>query len=337
MFKGIYIRHEESRLMCPGRKIIGELGKYIELDIIPQDDTISQEELSKLISEYDIVFTGWGSLPLPISLAQNPGKLKYICNMTGHMKDWVSQEFIDSEKIVVTNWGDAPARKMAEGTLALLYTMLKQIPVHIKNVRDGAVLFEGSALSGAVEDAKIGLYGLGSIGKRFMEILLFLGAEVSYYDPYAVDVPQGAVKCETLKELFSTNQIISIHAGFCESTAYTVNAEMLALLPDNGIVINTARSGIIDEPALEKELISGRLRAGIDVYGEDDILPAIDSPLRHLDNVVFTAHKVGADLWTGEYGKLNYHEKVCVDNIKRFSEGLPLRNIMDTVKYSRST
>ncbi len=108
------------------------------------------------------------------------------------------------------------------------------------------------------------------------------------------------------------------------------------MLPDQGIVINTARGAIIDQAALFDELRSGRLRAGLDVLWPDD-LPA-DHQARQWENLIWTCHEFAGSPWPSEGAKgIVKHYRVHLDNIRAFVDGGPLQFVIDEVRYSRMT
>ena len=128
-----------------------------------------------------------------------------------------------------------------------------------------------------------------------------------------------------------------VHAGLSDETRGSVTAELLAKLPDNGIIINTARGGIIDQPALFAELEKGRLLAGLDVL-DPDRLPE-GHAAKQWPNAIFTAHNIGASTIEGVAGKaeLQPMHLVALENLKRHADGEPLKFEMDRVRYLRST
>jgi len=164
------------------------------------------------------------------------------------------------------------------------------------------------------------------------------GAYLRVFDPYVADLPEGCMRVDSLRELFAASSIIVVHAGQSDETRGTVSKEMLALLPDGGIVINTARGGIIDQDALFAELATGRLRAGLDVLDgpHGDALPP-EHPARQLENLLLTAHSVSASRWGGVNTQEKLMQDVCLDNIRRFLRGDALRFIMSKERYLRST
>ena len=85
------------------------------------------------------MLTGWGSAALLAAIVQNPGKLRYVCNITGALKGFVPKEIVESD-ILVSNWGDNPAVSVAEGAMALLLGKLKDFHEQVMTLRDGFLL-----------------------------------------------------------------------------------------------------------------------------------------------------------------------------------------------------
>jgi phosphoglycerate dehydrogenase-like enzyme len=110
----------------------------------------------------------------------------------------------------------------------------------------------------------------------------------------------------------------------------------MAKLPDQGIIINTARGAIIDQVALFDELKSGRLRAGLDVLWPDN-LPE-NHEARQWENLIWTCHQFSSIAWPSEgiAGELG-HYQIHLENIKAFSEGKPLQFVIDEIRYLRMT
>ena len=122
-------------------------------------------------------------------------------------------------------------------------------------------------------------------------------------------------------------------AALTEETRGTVTADLLARLPNGGIVVNVARGAIMAQDALFAELMSGRLRAGLDVL-EPDYLPP-GHPVRQLPNCILTCH-VGPENLLNP-APLGRNEEYCLDNLRRFAAGEPLRWVVDRQKLSRMT
>lgn len=313
---------------------LGELG---ELEIVENGARLPEEKLAARIRECEVLLTGWGSVTIPVSAAARPGRLRYVCNLTGTVRRYVPLEVIEAD-IPVTNWGDAPAGRVAEATLALLLAVLKNIPGRVEIIRSGGWRPPEGFRSASLASLDLGLYGCGVIARRFLAMLRPLAPTVRVFDPYAAELPEGVARAESLEELFSKSEAVVIGAALNDETAGTVTAELLARLPDGGVLINTARGEIVDQEAIFREVLSGRLRAGLDVLyeqpGEDPALPA-GHPARDCPNLILTAHALSKIDPAPE--KLQEMHRICLENIRRHLAGDPLRFVVDRVRYERST
>ncbi len=308
-----------------------------ELEIVENARGRSAGEIAGLIRGCDVLLVGWGSAPVPGEVAAEPGALRYVCSVTGTVRRTVPVEVIDAG-IPVTNWGDAPAGRVAEGALTLLLAVLKDLPGRTRTIREGGWEPGEEILSGLMEGLEVGVYGCGAIGRRFLDMLLPLGPGVRVFDPYAADLPEGVKRAESLEELFCKSEAVVIHAGLNDETRGAVTAELLAVLPDAGILINTARGEIVDQDALFRELESGRLRAGLDVLCEEPgVSPALpaDHPARKWPNLILTAHSLSKPYPASK--RLLPMHRLCLENVRAFAAGRPLRFTIDRTRYDRST
>ncbi len=328
--------HLEQLPFSGDRPLIREIRKLYDLDEIVLEPDYKEEDYANLIREYDVLLTMWSSPHVPNELADNPGKLKYICNITGEIGKWIDAPIVESPHITVTNWGDAPAFGVAEGAFALLQAVMKEIPLAIEHAKTNGISAHPDRQMCSLHFTRVGIYGMGVIGRKFVEFIRPYMPEMYAYDPYVENMPEGVTKVDSLEELFSKSQIIVIHAALCEETEGSVTKELLAMLPDYAILINTARGKIIDQDALIAELKAGRLRAGLDVMYPTD-WPEPDDEIRQLKNLIMTGHFVSDPVWGVDPEKLDFTSLNCLENLKRFSEGKPLKFIMDPTRYKRST
>lgn len=330
-----YLTHEFGP-QTPFHKILKE--KY-DYDMILLPDITPDSEKAELIRKYDVLLTDWFTVNTPEELADNPGNLKYICNITGGL-DHVPEKLVACEKIPVTNWGDAIGYILGDGTANLLMMMLKGMPTCINDAVNCEKAPRTQKGISSLYKAKIGIYGFGYVARRFVEILRPFEPEFYAFDPYVKDMPEGVKKVESLEELFSVSEIISLHAGLTPETEGAITKELLAMLPDGAIFINTARGAIVDEDALLEEIVSGRIRAGIDVmvcdYGHD--VPPYNHPSRFSDYGIFYGHAASTGHWGfDDKTQYTYVEKNCLANLERFAKGEPLKFIVDIERYKRMT
>jgi len=324
----IVTRKASPRIWIP--EFLEALKAFGGLTIVEDGEQLSDEECTARMRECDVLLTGWGARPVPPAVAEDPGQLGYVCNVTGSLCQFIPLELIESD-IPVTNWGDAPANRLAEGAVTLLLACVKNLRLRIETVQQGGWRLPEDVFTDTLEGLNLGVYGCGEIGRRFVEMVKPFQPVIRAFDPYAADLPDGCIRVDSLDELFGTSEAIALHAGLSDETRGTVTAELLAKLPDNGIIVNTARGAIIDQDALFAELERGRLLAGLDVLEPDRL--AADHPAKQWPNVIFTAHSIGKVQCSG----LEVMHEVCLDNLGRYVRGEPLRFVMDRDRYLRST
>ena len=127
---------------------------------------MTEDELADLIRQYDVILTMWQTPRLPDSLATNPGRLRYICNVTGEMKTFVSQALIESPYLTVTNWGDSTAPRVAEWAMTLLLSMLKSLNGQYDSQKAGGQGKPDGLYPGSLWRLPVGIYGMGPLAGR---------------------------------------------------------------------------------------------------------------------------------------------------------------------------
>lgn len=156
--------------------------------------------------------------------------------------------------------------------------------------------------------------GYGAIGRATGDLLRAFGVEVRGVSRSGHN---GAFPLSAISGLLPTCDILVITLPLTDETKSLVDGEMLSLLPHGALVVNVSRGAVVESAALEGELVSGRLKAALDVT-EPEPLPA-ESPLWHLPNVLITPH-VGGD--TDLFPRLA--AQLVVAQMKRYGAGLTL-------------
>lgn len=261
---------------------------------------------------YDIVVTGWGSPPFP-AVRDAGDRLRLVAHSAGTIRRIVPRELL-VDGVRVTQAASGMAVSVAELALHMTQSLLRNL-VHVDRcMRRGD--WQGAldvGLGRTIAGTRIGVIGASRVGRAYIEHLTGMGAEVVVYDPYLArrDADEMGVQLLGLDELLTTCSVVALHAPVTSETIGMLDARRLALIPDGGVFINTARAPIVDTPALLAELRSGRLSAALDVY---DVEPLpVDDVLWTLPNVVLTPH-IGA--WTTHSRQTQ--GDVVVDEIDRF-------------------
>jgi len=145
-------------------------------------------------------------------------------------------------------------------------------------------------LGHALSNQKVGILGLGRIGRAVASRSAVFGLEIHYHDrsPVEEELPYEAIYHESLDDMMRTCKYVIICAPGVPQLIKAVNAERIGLMPEEGIIINVSRGAIIDDDALIAALTHGRLfAAGLDVFDQE---PDIDPRYRSLSNVFLTPH-----------------------------------------------
>lgn len=225
--------------------------------------------------------------------------------------------------IIVTNTPDVLNAEVADLTIGLLLATLRRIPQADRYLRAGEWLKAPFPLSTTLRERKVGIVGLGRIGKAIARRLEGFDVEIAYYGrnrqegvayPYHASLPSLAEACDVL---------IVITPGGAE-TRHMINAVVLKALGPNGVLINVSRGTVVDEKALIEALRTGTiLAAGLDVF-EDE--PRVPQELIEMDNAVLLPHIGSASVHTRKaMGQL------VVDNlISWFSGKGPLTPVPET-------
>lgn len=266
-----------------------ELLKDAEIEVVmnPYGRVIKEDEMVELIKDMDGIIVGID--PITKRVIDNASKLKVISKY-GVGVDNIDLESAKERNIVVTNTPNANSNAVAELTVGLIISVLRNIPLSDRRVREKKWdRFIGYELYGKT----LGVIGTGSIGKRVIKLLRGFDLNILCYDkfPDYEWAEKENVKYVNFDELLKRSDIITIHIPLTEETRHLISERELSLMKKTAVIINTSRGGIINERDLYKFLKEGKIYgAGLDVL-EDE--PPQNSALIELDNVVITSH-IGA-------------------------------------------
>lgn len=289
-----------------------------ELEAVAHITVMADSLPADLGSRYDVVITGWGT---PLIESLDGSRLKLAVHSAGGFGTNISHRLI-REGLEVSQAGSDPmARAVAECALTLTLMMLRELHTYdrgMRETRDFTKVQNNPLLSETIISQAHGLIGLSRTGQHHARLLRGLGVEnVVAYDPYvSAEVAESLdVRLTTLDDAL-TQDVVAVHVPVTKETRGMIGARELALIPDGALLINTARSAVIDMKQLTPQLIRGRIRAALDVFDEEP-LPA-DSPLHGLPNVVLTPHVAGGT----RQARLQMGDAVVAE-VTRFTRGEP--------------
>ncbi|WP_019960769.1 phosphoglycerate dehydrogenase [Woodsholea maritima] len=201
--------------------------------------------------------------------------------------------------VPVFNAPFANTRSVAELTMASIIMLMRRIPEKMFAIHESGGWLKTAEGSHEVRKKKLGIVGYGNIGAQLSVIASALGMHVYYYDVEPKLAHGNARPTESLDELLSLADVVTLHVPDTAQTRGMIRAEHLAKMKKGSFLINHARGQLVDIDALTEALKSEHLAgAAIDVFpkepkGKDE---AFDSPLRQFKNIILTPHIGGSTL-----------------------------------------
>lgn len=278
----------------------------------------------------DVLVTGWKTPALP-SRRGPDDRLRLLVHSAGTIRGLVPRSLIE-DGVRVSQASAGMARSVAELALYFTLSLLRTLQGVDRQMHQNHDWAEAASfgLGRTVSSETIGVVGASRVGRLYIELVKGLGAHVKVYDPYLseADAARLGVVLVPLDELLSSCPVVALHAPVTSETRNLLSAERLASIRDGGILINTARSAILDTAALEREVRSGRLSAALDVFDDEPLPP--DSVLWGLPNVILTPH-IGAVTRDSR----RTQGRIVIEEIERFFAGAALENEVLVSTYDR--
>jgi glyoxylate reductase len=259
-------------------------------------------EIGKLEPRDDVEALLVANEPVDVTLFPS---LRLVANF-GVGYDRVGVDELRRHGVSVTNTPGVLDAATADLTWALILATRRRVVEGDRRVRAGE--WKGSWADGFLAEeltgSTLGILGLGRIGS----------AVARRAEGFELQVLSTRHSGGTpLDELLSESDIVTIHAPLTPQTHGLIDARRLSQLRDGACLVNTARGEIVDQDALVAELVSGRIRAGLDVFAHEPHVPA---ELLSLPNVVLTPHLGSATRQTREA-----MTRIVVDNVLAFERG----------------
>ena len=291
-----------------------------------------QERLEELVRRADVVLGVPGETAAGLrDLVAGAPRLRWVQGTAAGAGQMVREAALDPDtlqRVTFTSSIGVHATQLAEwAVLGLLY-FVKDVPRLLRDAETRSwPHYPVRELSGQ----RLVVVGLGHIGREVARCARALGmhvtgvrrrsseSDLSYVDEVAVlsDLPDVLARCEA----------VMLALPSTTATDGLFGAELLAAMPEGGVLVNVGRGTTVDEPALVAALRSGHLSgAALDVVATEPLPP--DSPLWDLDNVLLSPHT--AALSTQENERI---VDVLLDNLHRLADGRPLRNVVDTQHF----
>lgn len=261
-------------------------------DVVVHKAVIAGQALIDALKEADAVVLMRDRTPFNAQLLEHLPRLRYVI-FTGTRNTTLDQEALKARNIPVdhTEWGPSKA-STCEMTWSLILGATRQLEQQTGMLRKGQWRSNTpEPLAGVLHGETLGLIGLGEIGSRVAKVGLALGMNVITWSPNMTPAraeAQGVVAVH-LETLLETSRVVSLHLVPSPATRHLMNAERLASMRSDSLLVNTSRSALIDTDALVEALTKGTPAfAALDVFDVEP-LPQSDA-LRALPNALLTPH-----------------------------------------------
>ncbi|MDR3221799.1 MAG: 2-hydroxyacid dehydrogenase [Candidatus Accumulibacter sp.] len=239
-----------------------------------------------------------------------------VCNGVG--VDPIDLAHAAKRGIRVTNTPDVLTDEVADMGIGLLLSTVRRIPQCDAHVRSGQWGHAPLPLTARVFGKRLGILGLGRVGKALARRAAAFGLTVAYHNRKRI--PSGDIAYtyyDNAVELARHSDFLAICASANSENRASISRAVLDALGPTGFLINIGRGSIVDEPVLIEYLQEQRIAgAGLDVFWNE---PAIDPRFLRLDNVVLQPHRASATTETRAA-----MAQLALDNLLAFSAGKPL-------------
>jgi phosphoglycerate dehydrogenase-like enzyme len=300
---------------------------FRQLDATQLTPADFQRELAA--SAPEVLLACWKAPPLPPEL---PPQLRYVCYLCGSVKKLVTRAHLE-RGLLVSNWGDAVSRNVAEAGLLHILSCLRNAAYwNIAMHRDGGWKndrLETSSLLGR----RVGFHGFGRVARALVKLLQPFDTTISVFAPDltpALEREFSVQRAASLDALFAENDIIVELAPLIPATRGCVTERHLRLIRPGGVFVNIGRGAVVDEAGLIRVAQEGRVRLGLDVF-DPEPLPAAH-PLRGLPNVTLTPHIGGP---TSD--RRRDAGAFALRNLRAYAAGRPLEAVVTPQVFDASS
>lgn len=293
--------------------------ELFDVTLREDDAPLNRDGLAKLMAKADVLVPAVTDQIDAALLAQAGEKLKLIANY-GAGIDHIDVATARQRGVLVSNTPGVVTDDTADMTLALILAVTRRIPEGLRLMQSGD--WQGwsptAMMGGRIGGRRLGILGMGRIGQAVAKRAAAFGMQIHYHNRKRLRVETeedlGATYWESLDQMVSRVDILSINCPHTPATFHLMNARRLKLMKPDSVIVNTSRGEVIDENALTRMLRAGEIAgAGLDVFERGH---EINPRLKELPNVVLLPHMGSATI----EGRIEMGEKVIL-NIKTFDDG----------------
>ena len=304
------------RLPEPVEKRLSEL---FDVQLRNDDVAMTQEQLVAAMKTADVLVPTITDTIDAGLIGQAGPQLKLIANY-GAGVDNIDVATARERGVLVSNTPGVLTEDTADMAMGLILAIIRRIPEGLAAMQTEK--WQGwsptALLGGRIGGRRIGILGMGRIGRAVAQRASAFGMQVHYHNRRRlrreIEDELQATYWESLDQMVARMDVISINCPHTPSTFHLMNARRLKLMKPSAVIVNTSRGEVIDENALARMLRDGAIAgAGLDVYEKGT---KINLRLREMSNVVLLPHMGSATIES----RIEMGEKVII-NIKTFQDG----------------
>jgi len=256
-----------------------------------EDRVYSSDELVELAADAEAIIPCHTEKLSAELIARLPKSVRAICSFSvGY--DHIDLAAAKARGICVTNTPEVLSDATAEIAVLLMLGAARRVYEGERQIRtetwaDWSATYQ---LGLQVTGKRLGILGMGRVGQIMARRARGFDMQIHYYNRHrlAPELEHGAVYHDSVEALLPHCDFLSIHCPATPETHHLLNAQRIALLPDEAVVVNTARGAVVDDEALIAALRTGKLfAAGLDVFNNE---PSIDSRYKELENAFLLPH-----------------------------------------------
>jgi glyoxylate reductase len=287
--------------------------KLFDVKLNKEDKVYSSEEVLNLSKDCDGILCVGGNKFDAAILGKLSNTVKIIANYAVGFNN-VEVDVATKKGIVVTNTPEVLTDSTADISILLLLGASRRAYEGRKFAEEQSWVWSTNFLLGKqMSNRKLGILGMGRIGRAVAKRALGFGMEIHYHNrtKLAAHLEEGAIYHDNIKSLFNNSEFLSINCPATKETTNLVNEQSINYLPDGAVVTNSARGDIIDDTAMIKAMKSGKVFAlGLDVYNGE---PKINPEYLKLNNLFLLPHLGSATVRT----RIDMGDR-AIDNLENF-------------------
>jgi D-3-phosphoglycerate dehydrogenase len=280
-----------------------------------------QERIADELPRADI-FCGHPKVPVPWDETVRRGRLTWIQSSAAGLDHCLVPSVVASD-IVVTSASGVLAKQVADQTVALLSSVLRNLPTFFRQQQARDFTRRPTR---DLHGARIGIVGLGGNGRRLAKVLKAFDTSIvatDWFPEHKSPQVDEVLPSDALDEILPNVDVLILAAPLTDHTRGMIDARRLRMLPADAVLVNVARGPLVVERDLVDALGAGHLwGAGVDVTEVEPL--AADSPLWDARNVIITPHVGGQ-----RASRIDDMTDLFCENLRRRRTGRPLINLVD--------